>query len=653
MSLEQIAILLVGLAGAVSFSTILWTRRIKHVWPKRKQIKIVNPKGFFTGSAEVIFQTRVIANRPFVGVMHLLVFYGFVTFGLKSVTHVYAGFRDYAHPIPLGVLDPILDGFAVLVLASVIGLAIRRYTIMRHQLTHMVESGIVLAMIGTLMITYILERPWGLDLGISGPGVGGPEVNWWVHYFILCSFPSLIAYGKHLHLVMGPVNVVLKHMVELPSDRPIDGADLDMGDENTPEEHFEAELIRVGMPNGVSDFSFHTLFDPAACIECGRCNDACPSADAGLKPREHFVLAFRDPSTNTEALSELAPPETVSTCTQCRACDTVCPVGNRPSRAGLELRGRMTAEGLYPPRGLKEGGSDRVTASGNIFAGDPSDRATFIEENNIAYFNHEEHNVLFVLGCQGAHSPEAQPVVVATARLLEAAGIQYGVLKEESCWGEGLLHGGGIMEDWPFYKMERVMELSEALAEDHDRTILTICPHCKDNIGVQLSDAAESMELKKFASVVSHVSFLKNLLDDGKIQIEKKAETMAVHHPCKTIHNDETADFDALLDAAGVTGKTAGKSPAVPSCCGGGGGGFLWDSPAKVSQNRWKDLEATTGESKVVTGCPGCHRMLGVAKSEEGSTTDIANLVYERLKNNIAQAKSEASTPESSEETSA
>jgi Fe-S oxidoreductase len=285
-----------------------------------------------------------------------------------------------------------------------------------------------------------------------------------------------------------------------------------------------------------------------------------------------------------------------------------------------------------------------VTASGNIFAGNPSDRSSFIESNNIAYFDAENHDVLFVLGCQGAHSPEAQPVVVATARLLEAAGVKYGVLKEESCWGEGLLHGGGIMEDWPFYKMERVMELSEALAEQHERTILTICPHCKDNIGTQLSAAAEGMKLDRFANVVSHVSFLKNLVDDGKIELEKKAETMAVHHPCKTIHNGETSDFDALLSAAGVTGKTADKSPAVPSCCGGGGGGFLWDSPAKVSQARWKSLEETTGESKVVTGCPGCHRMLGVAKSEEGSTTDIANLVYERLKTNI-QAVKDAETP--------
>ena len=138
--------------------------------------------------------------------------------------------------------------------------------------------------------------------------------------------------------------------------------------------------------------------------------------------------------------------------------------------------------------------------------------------------------------------------------------------------------------------------------------------------------------------------------------MEKKAETMAVHHPCKTIHNDETQAFNDLLEAAGVTGKTAGKSPAIPSCCGGGGGGFLWDSPAKVSQARWKSLEEETGENKVVTGCPGCHRMLGVAKSEEGSTSDIANVIYERLKSNIAKVKAtenQASSEESSPEAQA
>ena len=512
--LEVILIFIAGGAGAALFGKILWEHRLKHIWPKRHEVRVINPSGFLPAVAEVVLQTRVIANRPVVGIMHLLVFYGFCSFGAKSATHALNGILGLEHPIPLGPLDILIDIFSVLVLSSVVALAVRRYTVMRHQLTHMLESGIVLLLIGTLMITYIAERPWGLDLGLVGPAA---KINWWVHYLILCFFPSLIAYGKHLHLIMGPVNVVLRNITELPSDRFVAGGDLDMGDEDASEEDFEKELARVGMPNGVLDFTFHTLFDTTACIECGRCNDACPSADAGLKPRDHFVLAFRHPSTTKEELLELAPPEVVATCTQCRACDTVCPVGNRPSKSGLELRGRLTAEGEYPPRGLKEGGVNPVTATGNIFAADPDDRNTFIEENNIPFFDAEEHEVLFVLGCQGSHSPEARPVVVATARLLEAAGVKYGVLEEESCWGEGVLHGGGIMEDWPFYKMERVEELSGALDEKHDRTILTICPHCRDSIGIQLSQAAEAMESERFANVVSHVTYLLDLAKEGKL----------------------------------------------------------------------------------------------------------------------------------------
>ncbi len=626
--LEVILILAAGAAGAYSFGKVLWEQRLKHIWPKRDQIKVVNPGGYWPGIAEVVLQTRVIANRPAAGIFHLLIFYGFVAFGAKSATHALNGLLGLEHPIPLGPLDTLIDLFSVLVLSGVIFMAVRRYTVMKDRLTHMVESGIVLSLIATLMITYILERPWGGDLGLVGVGA---KVNWWVHYLVLCTFPTLIAHGKHLHLIMGPVNVVLRHMTELPSDRFVTGGDLNMGDEDAAEEDFEKELARVGMPNGVMDFSFHTLFDTTACIECGRCNDACPSAGAGLRPRDHFVLAFRDPSVDKDKLSELAPPDIVATCTQCRACDTVCPVGNRPSRSGLELRGRMTAEGVYPPRGLKDGGVSPVTATGNIFAADPSDRATFIEENEIPYFDASEHDVLFILGCQGSHSPEARPVVVATARLLEAAGVKYGVLEEESCWGEGVLHGGGIMEDWPFYKMERVEELSAALDEKHERTILTICPHCRDNIGTQLSAAAESMGKSRFANVVSHIRFLHNLTAEGKLSVVPRPDEVAVHHPCKTIHNDESADFDALLKVAGVTGKTAGDSPDIPRCCGGGGGGFLWDSPAKVNKNRFTQLMAETQKKTVVTGCPGCHRMLNVVKDEDAKLEDIATILHDRL----------------------
>ena len=123
------------------------------------------------------------------------------------------------------------------------------------------------------------------------------------------------------------------------------------------------------------------------------------------------------------------------------------------------------------------------------------------------------------------------------------------------------------------------------------------------------------------------------------LRIQARAETVAAHHPCKTIHNDEVGAFDALLGAAGVTGKTAGKSPEVPSCCGGGGGGFLWDSPAKVNKNRFEQIMADTKLKKIATGCPGCHRMLAVAKDEETVLADVATILHERLQAPASPAK--------------
>jgi Fe-S oxidoreductase len=617
--IELALMAMAGLAGAIGFGRILWFRRVGHIWPKRTEIKVVNKVGLFTGIAEVALQTRVIANRLIAGMVHLVIFYGFVCFGLKSVVHVAAGVLGMTEPVHLGPIDPFLDVIAVMVFAACVFMAVRRYFFMKERLTHPIESALVLGLIAGLMFTYMLERPtFGVNLGLVGTGA---KINWWVHYLILCGFPSLIAYGKHLHLLIAPLNVVLKHMTELPSDRPISGGDFEMPED---EDLFEAEYGRVGMPNGVADFSFHSLFDTAACIECGRCNDVCPSASAGLKPREHFVLALRDPSVDSEGLAELIPPDILATCTQCRACDIVCPVGNRPAKAGLEIRGRMSFEGLYPVPGITDGAAP-VTATGNLFGESPDTRAAFIAANDLPIYNHNEHEVLFVLGCQGANSPDIQPIVTATARLLEAAGVKFGVPETESCWGEALVHGGGLMEDWPFWKLERIEELDTALNGDRSRTILTICPHCKDSIGTQYADAGHH-----FPSVRSHVDFLAQLVRDGKLTVEKKTESMAVHHPCKMIHNDETAMLDELLEVSGVTAYTAGKSPNIPSCCGGGGGGFLWDSPATVNRDRWDSL-AATGQTKAVTSCPGCRRMLDVAKSEDGSVIDIANVLYERV----------------------
>ncbi len=610
-----------GLVGAVlaasvaGFAYVLWSERLGHVWPKRKEIRVVNPRGFWTGLMEVMTQRVVLRNRPWVGLLHLPLFFGLLAFLWKSVLHLLLGLGiEVQAPAAYGRF---LDGMAVLVLVSLAFLAVRRYLLEPAKLTQPLESGLILGLIALLMVTHLLEHvfPYPTPAG---------RVNWWLHYLDLAVFPAVIAHGKHLHLLLAPANVILKHMTELPGDRPVFGNDLvlDLEDESK----LEAEVARLGMPGGVKDFSFGPLFDPAACIQCGRCNDACP-AGPELKPREHFVLALARPSLTGEELVGLAPPDVVATCVQCRACEVACPTGCRPGRNGLEIRGRLTVEGLYPPRSLRDIVGKALSASGNIFGVDPGQRTRFVEAHGFPLYDPARHEVLLVLGCQGGNSPEVQPVVVATARLLEAAGVTWGVLEEERCWGEGLLHGGGLLEDWPLWAEERIEALTQALGGDRNRTILTICPHCRDTIATQYrSHGAE------FGDVRLHVSFLGELVGEGRLRLGRRGLEAALHLPCKVVHHEEHRAMEALLRGVGADLRHPATSTDgfATSCCGGGGGGFLWDSPAGVNRKRWAQIRAT-GRDTVVTGCPGCHRMLGVVRDEGARILDVATVLAERL----------------------
>lgn len=614
--IEPFLVLVVLLASIGAFAKILWTRRLGHVWPKRRDIRVVNPPGFFSGLLEVLSQNVVLRNRPWVGLFHLPLFFGLLAFLAKSALVVLSGLgMDVATSL---WYDRLLDVVAVAVLVAVVLLSVRRYVIERERMTHPLESGVILAFIALLMITQLLEH-----VVIAGSVAG--TMNWWVHFLVLVAFPAVIAYGKHLHLMLAPVNVVVKHLTEVPSDRPVFGNDLDMDLED--EAKLEREYARLGMEGGVGDFSFGPLFDQAACIQCGRCNDACPAGPA-LKPRDHFVLALQDPTVKGEGLAALVEGDILATCVQCRACEVACPTGCRPGRNALEIRGRLMLEGLYPPRALRDTAMKALSNSGNIFGQDAGERARFVKENQFPVYDPKEHDLLLVFGCQGGNSPEVQPVVVATGKLLDAAGVRWGVLEEEQCWGEGLLHGGGLMEDWPLWAQDRIEFLTEALGGDQGRTVLTICPHCRDTIATQYRAHGGA-----FGDVRLHVPYLAALVKNGDLDLDVKPMEAAIHTPCKVFHNDEHGTMSALLRRVGVTlSMPETSSAAFPTtCCGGGGGGFLWDSPAKVNQKRWAQIQAT-GKQEVVTGCPGCHRMLGVMRDEGSRISDVATVLAERLK---------------------
>jgi hypothetical protein len=81
---------------------------------------------------EVLLQGKVIKERPLPGLAHAFVFWGFLAFALVSLDHLAAGFG-------LDLLSPehgfgrvyfyLAAAFALAVIASMIGLAIRRFLV--------------------------------------------------------------------------------------------------------------------------------------------------------------------------------------------------------------------------------------------------------------------------------------------------------------------------------------------------------------------------------------------------------------------------------------------------------------------------------------------------------------------------------------------
>jgi ferredoxin len=170
-------------------------------------------------------------------------------------------------------------------------------------------------------------------------GTGPPACAFWLHSLAILAFPPLIARSKHLHLALGPVAIFFRSATTSPM-RP-----LDLGPEN-----FEKETPDLGLVD-LGQLPWKDVVDLNACVECGRCTDACPAHRSGgtLSPKEVILQMQRGlergGSTVVGTAGEVASgaawvtEEDLVQCYACGACEEACPVGiEHLGRKILDLR---------------------------------------------------------------------------------------------------------------------------------------------------------------------------------------------------------------------------------------------------------------------------------------------------------------------------
>ncbi|WP_281658943.1 (Fe-S)-binding protein [Halobacillus sp. Cin3] len=333
------------------------------------------------------------------GIIHVMMFYGFILVQFGAIDFIYKGLVPDAH-LPLG---PFYAGFTffqelvtLTILTAVIWAFHRRYIEKLVRLKRGFKAGLVLIFIGTLMVTVLVgngmsmiwhahEGAWTEPVASVIASAFGwvPEpvaitvffVMWWIHLLTLLTFLVYVPQSKHAHLLAAPVNVFLSR--EEPPGK-LKSIDFEM-DEDADEEDVSFGVGKI------EDFNQLQMIDFYACVECGRCTNVCPASGSGkmlspmdliVKLRGHltekgaavtgqspWVPAYAFSGTEGNTLAQMArshgtdeaaatleavqnksligdviTEEELWACTTCRNCEDACPVMNEHVDKIIDLR---------------------------------------------------------------------------------------------------------------------------------------------------------------------------------------------------------------------------------------------------------------------------------------------------------------------------
>ena len=435
----------------------------------------------------------------------------------------------------------------------------------------------------------------------------------------ILAFLAYLPRSKHLHIATAAINVWFGRTGPGGRLEP-----LSFDDENVAEED-----LRFGAGTA-KDLTWKQVLDTYSCTECGRCQDACPAWATGksLSPKlvimglRDFVLAEQQEPLVPGAV----PEESVWDCVTCGACIDVCPVSIEHVDHIVDLRRHLVmVESNFPAEAepmLRD-----VERSSNPWGKPQSERADWAAELGVRILEPGDPapEYLYWVGCASSFDERARKTAESTAKLLQAAGVDFAILgPRESCTGDPARRIGN---EYVFqaFAQQNVETLNEAGATK----IVANCPHCFNTLANEYPDFGGNYE------VIHHTELLARLVRDGRLQPARdEGLSITYHDSCYLArHNDVLAAPRELIHALGepVEMKRSGKQTF---CCGAGGAHMWMEERGRpINEERVREA-AGTGAGTLAVACPYCTVMLddGVqGAGEQLRVVDVATLLAESI----------------------
>ena len=287
-------------------------------------------------------------------------------------------------------------------------------------------------------------------------------------------------------------------------------------------------------------------------------------------------------------------------CTTCGTCPQQCPRGVKQIDVAMSLR-RVASEYEVFPASVRSARTARasIISEGNPLQGERDKRAEWAKDLPVKPFE-EGMEILYFVGCYLSYDPRMKKVAIATANILNAAGVNFGILgAKENCCGESIRKTGS---EEVFKNLAR--ENIKAFIDNGVKRILVSSPHCYHTFKNEYPEFMVSFD-------VIHISqFLLELISAGRLEIKGKYErTVTYHDPCYLGRHNDVFDQprEILNRIPGLELVEMRDTRRASLCCGGGGGRIWMDTPigerfSDLRLQQAKDVSAQV----LATACPYC-----------------------------------------------
>ncbi|WP_087137989.1 (Fe-S)-binding protein [Elizabethkingia meningoseptica] len=366
--------------------------------------------------ARVALGQGKMVKRPVAGILHILVYAGFIIVNLELVEIFIDGLFG-THRVLAGVLGSglynvfttVLEVMAFLVAVSIVIFFIRRNIVHVYRLNMkelfgwpkndanwilVIEFCLMMAFFKMNAADWLLQQRGVLPEHGSFPissHLLAPVLNnfsdsflmftekgaWWFHIIGVFFFMNYLYYSKHLHILFAFPNTWFSNLNKKGKFNNLESVTKEIKLMMDPNADPYAAAPADADPNAVPDkFGANDIFDlnkvqllsAYSCTECGRCTAVCPANITGkkLSPRR-IMMATRDRleevgkninkngkfvDDGKKLLDDYITKEELWACTTCNACVEACPVLIDPLSIIFEMRRFLVMEQSAAPQEL-------------------------------------------------------------------------------------------------------------------------------------------------------------------------------------------------------------------------------------------------------------------------------------------------------------